>query len=81
MYIHFRIKITDLISMFIILMRGGGGAKCRAGKRGAARQHCCQKEMDKNISGRRILVEFTAVFEFLKTKFLLLQLLRSITAE
>ena len=50
----------------------GGGST--AGKRGAARQHCYQKEMDKNISGRRILVEFTTVFEFLKTKFLLLQL-------
>ena len=50
------------------------GVLSRAGKRGAARQHCCQKEIDKNISGRRILVKFTTVFEFLKTKFLLLQL-------
>ena len=28
----------------------------RAGKRGAARQQCCQKEIDRTISDRRILV-------------------------
>ena len=30
--------------------------RCRAGKRGAARQHCCQNEIYMTIYGRRILV-------------------------
>ena len=30
----------------------------RAGKKGAARQQCFQKEIDRTISGRRILVNY-----------------------
>ena len=37
----------------------------RAGKRGAARQQCCQKEIDMTISGRRILVNYIIFVIFL----------------
>ena len=37
----------------------------RAAKRGAARQQCCQKEIDRTISGRRILVNYINIVIFL----------------
>ena len=38
----------------------------RGGKRGGAREHCSQKEMDKTILGRRILVQSTALEAILR---------------
>ena len=37
----------------------------RAGKRGAARQQCCQKPKNRTISGRRILVKYIIFVIFL----------------
>ena len=45
----------------VVVQPGEEMVSARGGKRGGAREHCSQKEMDKTTLGRRIQAKFTAL--------------------